>query len=260
MTNPAPVTQLRVLRSEFTKFRTVGSTFWSLITAIALTVAVGLGYATLRVTRPPHPGAAFDATAVSLAGVQLAQFAVGILGILLITGEFSTGLIRVTFTAVPSRLPVLWAKAATLALVTLVTAVPATVVTFFVGQRVLAGQHLSIGFGAPGVARAVVGSALYLAAVGLFGLGLGAVVRNTAGAIAALFGAQFGLQLLAGLLPDSWEGPVSKWLPTPAGSAITAVHPDPATSFGPWTGFAVFCCYVVVVLGVAAWLLRKRDV
>jgi ABC-type transport system involved in multi-copper enzyme maturation permease subunit len=253
------VTWLRVLRAELTKFRTLASTAWSLVAATALTVGFGLLYSTLRVTRPPRAGAAFDATAVSLTGVQLAQFAIGILGVLLITGEYSTGLIRTSLVAVPSRLPVLWGKAATLALVTLAASLPATVVAFRIGQRVLSAEDLDTSFSQPGVARAVLGSALYLAAVGLFGLGLGALLRNTAGATAALFGALFMLQILIAPLPESWSDHAYKYLPTPAGSAITAVRPDPTASFGPWTGFGLFCLYVAVVLALAAWQLRRRD-
>jgi len=251
---------MSVLHAEFTKFRTVASTAWSLAAATALTVGIGLLYATLRVARPPQAGTPFDGTAVSMAGVQLAQFAVGVLGVLVITGEYSTGLIRTTFVAVPRRLPVLWGKAVTLALLTFAASLPATVVTFLIGQRLLSAEHLDTSFGQPGVVRAVVGSALYLTAVSLFGLGLGALLRNTAGAIAALFGALFMLQILAGLLPASWSDQAYKYLPTPAGSAITAVQPDPVTSLGPWTGFGLFCLYAAVVLALAAWRLRRRDV
>jgi ABC-2 type transport system permease protein len=254
------VTPLRVLHAEFTKFRTLASTAWSMLAATALTVGIGVLYAILRVSRPPQPGAAFDGTAVSLAGVQLAQFAVGILGVLFITGEYSTRMIRTSLIAVPRRLPVLWGKAVALVLVTLAALLPATVAAFLVGQWLLSGQHLDASFGQPGVVRAVLGSALYLAAVGLFGLGLGALLRNTAGAIGALFGAMFGLQLLVALLPSTWSDHVYKFLPTPAGSAISAVAPDPVTSLGPWTGLGVFCLYVTVVFALAAWLLRRRDV
>ena len=250
---------MKVLHAELTKIRTLPSAAWALLAATALTVGIGLLYATLRVARPPATGAAFDATAVSLTGVQLAQLAIGILGVLLITGEFGTGLIRTSFVAVPGRLPVLWGKAGALTLVTLAASLPATVVTFLLGQWVLSGEHLDTSFGAPGVARAVLGSSLYLAAVGLFGLGLGALLRSTAGAIAALFGALFMLQILTGLLPESWSDHVYKYLPTPAGSAITTVQPDPVASLGPWTGFGLFCLYVAIVLALAARQLRRRD-
>jgi ABC-2 type transport system permease protein len=136
---------------------------------------------------------------------------------------------------------------------------PATFATFLVSQSVLSREQLGTSLHQPGVARAVLGSALYLTAVGLLGLGLGALLRNTAGAIASLFGVLFGLQIVVGFLPASVADKVSRYLPTPAGVAITNVRPDPA-SLPPWTGFGMFCLYTVILLGLAAWLLRRRDV
>jgi hypothetical protein len=131
----------------------------------------------------------------------------------------------------------------------------ATFATFLVSQSVLSREQLGTSLHQPGVARAVLGSALYLTAVGLLGLGLGALLRNTAGAIASLF----GLQIVVGFLPASVADKVSRYLPTPAGVAVTNVRPDPA-SLPPWTGFGLFCLYTVILLGLAAWLLRRHDV
>ena len=124
------VTQFRVVRSEWTKLRSLPSTIWSLLTAVTLIVGFGVVYAMVRVTRPPTDPASFDAAGVSLAGVQLAQLAVGVLGVLLVTGEFATGSIRVTLAAVPNRLPVLWGKTVVFGLTTLVLCVPAVVTAF----------------------------------------------------------------------------------------------------------------------------------
>jgi ABC-2 type transport system permease protein len=264
--SPAPradqrVTQSRVLRSEWTKLRTLPSAAWSLVVTLALSVGFGAVYSLVRVTRPPRQPAdlsAFDPTAISLSGVQLAQIAVGVLGVLLITGEYATGSIRTSFTAVPRRLPVLWGKAMVLALTTIVLCVPATFAAFLVGQSILSSEHLDTTLGHPGTARAVVGAALYLCAVGLLGLGLGALLRNTAGAVSSLFGVLFAFQIVVGFLPESLSDRIYGYLPAPAGVAITNVRPDP-TSLGPWTGFAVFCLYIAVVLGLAAWRLRRRD-
>jgi ABC-2 type transport system permease protein len=255
------VTQARVLRSEWTKLRSLPSTAWSLLTALVLIVGMGAGYSTIRVTRPPRTPADvanFDPTAVSLTGVQLAMVAIGVLGVLLITGEYATGTFRTSFAAVPRRLPVLWGKAITFALTTFVLCAPATFVAFLVGQSILAREHLDTTLDQPGVARAVLGSVLYLTAVGLLGLGLGALIRSTAGAISALFGVLFALQIAVGFLPETWADSINKYLPTPAGAAITYVRPDD-TSLGPWTGFGLFCLYTAVVLGLAAWHLRRRD-
>jgi ABC-2 type transport system permease protein len=256
------VTQAKVVRSEWTKLRSQPSAAWSLLTAVALIVGFGVLYSLVRVTRPPHSPAevaSFDPTAVSLAGAQLAQVAVGVLGVLLITGEYATGMIRTSMVAVPRRLPVLWGKAVVFVLTAPVLFVPATFATFLVSQSILSREQLGTSLQEPGVARAVLGSALYLTAVGLLGLGLGALLRNTAGATASLFGALFGLQIVVGFLPATVSDKIARYLPTPAGAAVTNVRPDPA-ALGPWAGFALFCLYTAITLGLAAWLLRRRDV
>lgn len=255
------VTQMRILRSEWTKLRSLPSTAWSLLAAATLIVGFGVLYTLVRAARPPHGAtavAAWDPTAVSLAGVQLAQLAIGVLGVLLITGEYATGQVRTTFTAVPRRLPVLGGKAVVLAAATFALCLPAVFAAFLVGQSILSPHHLGTTLGQPGTARALTGSALYLAAIGLLGLGLGALLRSTAGATAALFGVLFGLPIVVGLLPGTWSDQVSRYLPGPAGIAIANVRPDPI-SLGPWTGFGLLCLYSAIVLGVAAWLLRRRD-
>src|SRR5262249_54363432 len=202
--------------------------------------------------------ASFDPAAISLSGVQLAQIAVGVLGVLLVSGEYATGLIRTTFAAVPRRLPVLWGKAAVLAATIAAVSVPATYAAFAGGQSILARQHLSVQLSQPGVARAVIGSALYLAVIGLLGLGLGALVRNAAGGIAALFGLLYGLPLAANFLPGTMAADVTKFLPANAGQAVTSVHPDP-TMLQPWTGFGVLCAYAAVLLAFAAVRMRRGD-
>jgi ABC-2 type transport system permease protein len=255
------VTQARVVRSEWTKLRTLPSTAWSLLAAVALIVGFGALYCLVRVTRPPSDpaaAAAFDPTAVSLSGVQVAELAIGILGVLLVAGEYATGTIRTSLAAVPRRLPVLWGKAVVFGLTVLVLCLPAVLAGFLVGQSILSAEQLDITLSHPGVARAVVGSALYLSAVGLLGLALGALLRSTAWAVAGLFGVLFGPQLLTGLLPAAWSDRVYPYLPGPAGVAVTAVQPDPA-ALAPWSGFGVFCLYIAVGLAVAAWQLRRRD-
>ena len=255
------VTQARVVRSEWTKLRSLPSTAWSLLTTAVLIVGFGVLYSMVRVTRPPRQPAdvaGFDPTSVSLSGVQLAQLAIGVLGVLLVSGEYATGSIRISLTAVPRRLPVLWGKAAVFASTTLALCVPATVAAFLAGQSVLSAEHLDTTLGRPGVARAVLGGALYLTAIGLLGLGLGALFRNTAGATAALFGLLFAPQIVVGLLPATWSDELYRYLPAPAGLAVTEARPDP-TSLGPWTGFGLCCLYTAVLLALAAWQLRRRD-
>ena len=254
------VSQARVVRSEWTKLRSLPSTAWSLLVTVVSIVGFGVLYC-LRVARPPADQAAlaaFDPTAISLTGVQLAAIAIGVLGVLLVAGEYATGLIRTSFTAVPRRLPVLWGKVIVFALTTLAVCLPVTLVAFLAGQSILSEKRLDIAFSHPGVARAVLGSALYLAAVGLLGLGLGALLRSTAGAVAALLGLLFGPQLLVGLLPGSWSDQLDRYLPVPAGAAVANVQPDPLV-LSPWAGFGLFCLYTALVLAVAAWRLVRRD-
>lgn len=250
------VTQVRVLRSEWTKLRSLRSTVWSLVAAVALIVGVGAAVASVR--RSPADLTDFDPTAISLTGVYLAQLAIGVLGVLLVTGEYATGMIRSSFTAVPRRLPVLWAKAAVFALTTLQLCLPAATAAFLLGQALLSPEHLGTTLGRPGVARAVLGGALYLTAVGLLGLGLGAVLRNTAGAVSALFGLLFVLPIVLGFLPGHWSEQVNKYLPMAAGTAITNVRLDP-TALGPWSGLGLCFLYAAAALGLAAWQLHRRD-
>src|SRR5262249_42855179 len=127
------------------------------------------------------------------------------------------------------------------------------------GQWILARQHLSVPLSQPGVARAVIGSALYLAVAALLGLGLGALLRSTAGAIAALFGLLFAVQLAAGFLPGSWADDVGKYTPATAGQAVATARPDPASSLRPGPGLGVFCAYAAVLLGLAALRMRRGD-
>jgi ABC-type transport system involved in multi-copper enzyme maturation permease subunit len=259
---PQRVTQARVLRSEWTKLRTQPSTGWALLATVVLIIGFGILYSLLREARPPHGAAAvktFDSTSVSLAGVQLAQIAAGVLGVLLVTSEYASGLIRASFAAVPRRLPVLWGKAVLAALATVAVSLPAALVAFLAGQSILGRQHLAASLSQPGVARAVIGSALYLGVAALLGLGLGALLRSTAGGISALFGLLFAVQIAAGFLPGTWSAEVGRLLPASAGQAVTSVHPDPAASLAPWAGFGLFCLYAAVVLGLAAGRMRRGD-
>lgn len=249
---------MNVVLAELTKFRSVASTAWSLLSAAGLIVGFGILYAMLRVSHPPATASDFDAVAVSLAGVQVAQLAVGVLGVLIITNEYANGLIRTTLAAVPRRVPVLWGKAAVLAGVTFALSLPAVVAAFLAGQAVLSAEHLDTSLTGPGVTRALVGGAGYLALVALLGLGLGTILRHTAGGVAAVFGVLLGPQMLAGFLPASLADDVYGWLPAPAGLAVTNLRPDPAM-LSPWAGATVFSIYVAIVLCAGAWLLRRRD-
>jgi ABC-2 type transport system permease protein len=257
------VTQARVLLSEWTKIRSLRSTIFSLLAAIVFIVGLAILVPMVTVShwppRDPREALGFDPTTRTLSGIFLAQLAIGVLGVLLITGEYATGMIRATFAAVPARLPVLWAKAAVFAAVTLVLMVPTVLGAFLIGQSILTSKHLQTNLSSPGVLRAVIGAALFLTVVGLLGIGLGALLRNTAGGISTLFGLLFVLPIIVRFLPSSWSDPINKYLPSNAGEAITHVHPDP-TLLAPWTGFGLFFGYAAVILIAAAISLRMRDV
>jgi ABC-2 type transport system permease protein len=268
-TGPAGrVTQLRVARSEWTKLKSVRSTRWSLLVAVVGTIGIAaLACAVVAHHYPqmsPSDRADFNPLDVSFVGVQLAQLAIGVLGVLVISAEYTTGLVRSTFAAVPKRLPVLWAKAGVFGLVTLVLAVPSTLIAFFAAQAILRGHTLNghdiaLSFSDPGVARAVIGGALYLTLVGLFGLGFGALLRNTAGGISALAAVLFVLPPLITVLPSSWDNAISPYLPSNAGQAIMQTG-NPAHTLAPWAGLGLFAGYAAITIALAAVLLRRRDV
>jgi ABC-type transport system involved in multi-copper enzyme maturation permease subunit len=256
------VTQRRVTLSEWTKFRSVRSTRWSLLATLALTIGIGILVCIVFESRWPHlsPGDRHDfhPLRANLAGVNFAQLAIGVLGVLVITSEYSTGMIRATFAAVPKRLPVLWGKALVFAAVAFVISLPAVFLVFFIGQAILSGQKINIGISHPGVVRALFGAALYLVVMGLFGLGLGSIVRSTAGGIAALAGIVFVLPPIVGLLPSSVSNSIDPYLPSNAGGAGWTINPDPHP-LAPWTGLAVFAAYAAIAIAIAAWLLNRRD-
>ena len=257
-----------VVRSEFTKLRSVRSTYWTLFAAVVLTIGLGVvGAFIVPGHLQGHERFTFNATRLSLSGVNLAQIAVGVLGVLVITSEYGTGMIRATLSAVPQRRLVLAAKSVVFAATALAVGLVASFAAYFVTQAILAGQHpagfagrpLQSSLADPGVLRAVAGAGLYLAVLGLLGLGLGAIIRASAGAISALFGLLFVLPIFsAAALPQSWQDTVNPYLPFSAGRDIFTVHTDPG-GLGPWTGFGVFCVYAAVALGIACVVISRRD-
>lgn len=262
------VTQARVALSEWTKFRTLRSTVYTFMVGVGATIVFAILPAVINATRwstmSLQDRLTFNPLETSVIGVGVAQLAIGVLGVLMISGEYSTGMIRATFIAVPKRLPVLWAKLGVYGVVTLVASVPATLIAFFSAQSILAGHTLfgrdiSLSITDPGVARVVVGGALYLTLAGLFGLGLGAIIRNTAGGIGAFVAILFVIPPILTLLPSSWNDAVSPYLPSNAGQAIMQFG-APDHTLGPWTGLALFAGYTVATIALAAILLRGRDV
>jgi ABC-2 type transport system permease protein len=256
------VTQARILISEWVKLRSVRSTFFTLVAA---TIAmIGLGPLMAAVTADRWPDltaaerAAYEPAALSLVGYYLAQLAVGVLGVLVITGEYSTGMIRATLTAVPRRLPVLWAKAAVFGAVVWALMTAATLAAFLVSQELMESTGIAVSLGDPGVTRVVLGNGLYLTAVGLLSVGIGAFIRNTASGTTTIFGLLLVVPEIVKTLPAPWAENIGKFLPNNAGRSVAILDPGPS-SLAPWTGFAVLCLYAAVALAAAAVALKRRD-
>ena len=220
------VTPVSVLRSEWIKLRSLRSTALTMGAAVLMMVALGwifgwatnLQWSTLR----PDEQASFSPVDTTLAGYNLAQLAVGVLGVLLVTGEYATGMIRATFGAVPRRLPVLWAKAGLYGVVTFVLMLAADAAAFLGGKRLLGAHGTTLS--APGAVQAIVGVAGYLALIGVFAVALGFIVRSTAGGIATLFGLLLVVPPLGLLLPGSWRDHVLPYLPSNAGATMVKAH------------------------------------
>jgi ABC-2 type transport system permease protein len=182
-----------------------------------------------------------------------------VLAVLVITAEYSTGMIRATFTAVPKRLPVLWGKLTVFSAVVFALALPAVLIAFFATQAILHAQPtLQVSLSDPGIARTVVCMAVYLVLIGIFALGIGAIVRNTAAGISAFVAIFFVIPPLMLLLPSSWRDPIEPYLPNNAAQAIATLSNDSHT-LNPGPGAIVFVAYCLLVIGIAAILMRRRD-
>ena len=255
-----PVSQLRVLNSEWIKLRSLRSTGWTLLAAVAAMTGIGWIISSATASRwsrmPPGRLAAYSPIDVSLAGFHLAQLAVGVLGVLLVTGEYATGMIRATFGAVPRRLPVLWAKLGLYAVVTFVLMLVAAFAAFTGGQHFLGSHGATLS--ATGAVRAIVGSAGYLTLIGVFAVALGFIIRSTAGGIATLFGLLLVAPGLGELLPSDWQPHILPYLPSNAGEAIFVARPD-SGSLSSGTGLLVLVVWVLVAVAGAVAVLRRRD-
>jgi ABC-type transport system involved in multi-copper enzyme maturation permease subunit len=260
---PGRVTQARVLNSEWIKLRTLRSTFWSLFAAVAMMIALSVifswVFSSQWATMPVERKAEFDPVAVPLRGWFFAQLAVGVLGVMVVTGEYSTGMIKASLAAVPRRLPVLWAKAVVFSAVVFVLCTTTSFVCFYIGQGFFSAKDIGTTISSPGALRIVVGVGLYLTFVGLLAVAFGTILRSTAGAIAAVFGVLLVLPVVGEALNlTSWGEKVTPYLPSNAGQALLQLKPDP-NGLAPWTGFGIFVLYTAVAMAAAAYLLTRRD-
>ncbi|WP_410811305.1 ABC transporter permease [Micromonospora sp. 067-2] len=260
----ARVTWWRVVRSEWIKFRSLRSSLIMLAASVVLLAGLGLAFSAVLANNPPQPGgptapggpSSLDPLGASLGGVNLAQLLIGTLGVLLVAGEYSTGMIRSSLAAVPRRWPVLGAKVVVLAAVSFAVFAPVAVLTFLGAQGILGADGISLGD--EGVLRAVLGAAVYLAGIGVLGMALGALLRNTAGAITSLVALLLVVPGVTSLLPDSWSDAISPYLPSNAGAAITSITSS-SGQLSPDAGLAVFVGWLVVSVGAATLALRRRD-
>jgi ABC-type transport system involved in multi-copper enzyme maturation permease subunit len=268
----APVLSVRggivgSLRAELTKIRSVRSTYLTLIVlvlaGVGWSVADCAGEAAHWAQTAPQDKASFDATQASVVGLALlGQLIIVVLGALVMTSEYSTGMMRTSLGVMPRRGVLYGAKAAVLTAVTVVIALITSFASFFIGQSLLHSTHAAATLSQPGVLRAVLASAFYIALSGLFAFALGAIVRSTAGAITTAFGLLFLLPQLAKALPSSWYAAMVRWLPggnsvgafTGTNSADAAPH-----LFSAWGEFAVFGGYTVILLIIGALLFSRRD-
>jgi ABC-2 type transport system permease protein len=248
-----------VVRSEWTKLRTVRSTYWTAIAAALATIGIAvLGASEYVHNFNPDKVEGFDAANFILQGLYVAQIALGALGVLTITGEYATGMIRTTLTAVPQRRVVIALKGCVYLVGMLVVGEILSFTTFGIGEAILHLKHAGASLSDPGVLRVVTGGGLYLASVGLLAFALGTLVRRTAGALASFFGVLFLPSALIDLLPNSWRADAIKFAPANAGTQILntdRVH----DMLGPWQGLGMLTLYGLVILVGALYLLGRRD-
>ena len=252
------VSTWRVIRGEWIKFWSVRSTKFTLLAAGVVTVVFGMIFSAVANSDEAAGPAALltDTLDLALAGMGLSEMIVGVLGVLLVAGEYSTGLIRTTFAAVGRRTKVLWAKAAVLGASVFAMAAIAVTAAVVLGQAVYAGDLATVPL--TDALDVIVGAVVYLTGIGLIGLALGFLLRSTAAGIATLVGGVFIGPNLLNLLPDSITDVFMKYLPSEAGSAMMTQVSDPDL-LSRGAGYVVFIAWVVGLLGLAGYLLRKRD-
>jgi hypothetical protein len=253
------VTFPRVVASEWIKFRTLRSSWIVLFSAVVAMIAIGalIGYNTGL-----HWGGQLDpedrVASAPLQGLNLAQLLIGVLGVLFVSGEYTTGMVRSTLGAVPRRLPVLGAKAVVFAAVALITMIPASFATFFAAQGFLRHYGHGTALSAPTALRVIIATGVYLALIGLLGSALGWIVRSTPGGISSLVGLLLVVPGILAVLPGQWAKDAAKFLPSDAGQSFYATLPGD-NALSPGAGLLVLVLWVAGALGVAAVLLKRRD-
>ncbi|MEV5977129.1 ABC transporter permease [Streptomyces sp. NPDC052114] len=251
----------QVLKSEWTKIRSVSSTLWTLGLAAVVTIALGLLISILSKNDYDKLDAkdklTFDPTYISFAGMSLGQLALIVFGVLVVSNEYSTGMIRTSLAAVPQRGSFLFSKVAVATLLALVVGLATSFVTFFVGQAMLGPYKAQIGD--PGVLRAVIGGGLYMTLIAMFSMGVAAMLRSPMLSLGILMPFFFLISNILGNVSATKK--IGRFLPDQAGNKIMQVKTpfDDDTPYGPWGGLAIMVAWVVVVLLGGYVLLKKRD-
>ena len=252
------------LHAEWTKLRTLASTFWLLLAAAALTVAVSAAAA--AAVRCPSGGCTDDPAKISLTGIYLGQAVVAVLAVMAVSGEYGTGMIRLTLAATPRRLTVLAAKAAVLAGLVLVTGAIAVFASLLAGGLILPGHGIGPSHGYPAISasdgavfRAAFGSVLYLALIALLSLGAATAVRDSATAIGTVLGLLYLFPIIAAVVDPHWQRHLQQIGPMSAGLDIQATTNLHSLPISPWAGLGVLAAWAAGALVLGGILLRSRD-
>jgi ABC-2 type transport system permease protein len=251
----------QVIRSEWTKIRSVASTVWTLSLAVVVTIALGMLISALSnhefEQMSERDRLSFDPTFVSFAGMTLGQLAMIVFGVLVVSNEYSTGMIRSSLAAVPRRGTFLFGKIAVATGLALAVGLVTSFVTFFLGQAML-GEHRA-DIGDPGVLRAVIGGGLYMTLIAMFSMGVAAMLRSPMLSLGILMPFFFLVSNILGHVPATRK--VGRYLPDQAGNKIMQVVTpvDDSTPYGPWGGLGIMLLWVVAALAGGYVLLRKRD-
>ena len=254
---PLTVRARDVLASEWIKLLSVRSTYWTLLVAVVTPIGLSALVAVTLANSPGRGAQHLDPLLPGVISLEYALLAVGVMGVLTFSTEYSTGLIRTTFEAVPRRRAVLAAKAAVIGALTLAAGEAVAFASFGLVQAVLSGKHLGVSLSQPGVPGAVLADGLLLFVVATMGVGLGAIVRHTAGGIAALVGVIIVPGILA-LLPSPWGARIGRFTLLDAARQVTALHP--ATNlFAPAWSLVVLLAWPAVALLAAAVTITRRD-
>jgi ABC-2 type transport system permease protein len=259
------MTACNTLHAEWTKLRTVPSTAWLLSAAVALTSAAGV--VADVAAKCPTSGCQLDPARISLTGTYVGQTIVAILAVLVITGEYSSGMIRVTFAAAPRRITVLAAKAVNLTGLVLAAGALAVLGSYLAGRLILPGHgfttahgYLPLSLAHGPVLRAVAGSDLYLALIALLSLGVAAAVREAAAAIGIVLGLLYVVPIVAAAVTtQSLHRHLDQIAPMTAGLAIQDTAGSGGAPIGPWAGLGVLAAWAAAALLVGGLLLRMRD-